>query len=64
MAKENRDVRPFMDLQTVQDWFEEHITLQVTPAEAIGISSKSLDCEPWATLRIEPRTLATAGISL
>lgn len=64
MAKENRDVRPFLDLQIVQDWFEEHITLQVRPAEAIGTSSGNLDCEPWTTLRIEPRTLATAGISL
>lgn len=64
MAKENRDVRPFIDLANVQDWFEEHLTLRVTPAESTGKNSTSLECKPWSTLRVEPRTLATADVEL
>ena len=63
MARENRDVRPFDGLPETQDWLQEKVTLHVCPNEGAGLI-EHLVCEAESTLRVDPRTLATADIQL
>ena len=63
MARENRDLRPFDDLSEMQTWLEEKVTLHVCPNEGAG-KIEDLVCAAGSTLRVDPRTLATADIKL
>lgn len=63
MSRENRDLRPFDDLAEVQAWLEEKVTLHVCPNEGTG-QIEPLVCAAGQTLRVDPRTLATADIKL
>jgi hypothetical protein len=63
MARENRDLRPFDDLSEMQSWLEEKVTLHVCPNEGAG-QIEHLVCPAGSTLRVDPRTLATADIKL
>jgi len=63
MAVENRDLRPFDDLSEMQTWLEEKVTLHVCPNEGAG-QIEHLVCGAGSTLRVDPRTLATADIKL
>ena len=63
MARENRDLRPFDDLSEMQAWLEEKVTLHVCPKEGAG-KIEDLVCAAGSTLRVDPRTLATADVRL
>lgn len=63
MARENRDVRPFDGLSEMQSWLEDNVTLRVYPKEGLG-QIEHLVCDADSTLRVDPRTLATADIKL
>lgn len=55
MARENRDVRPFQDLDEVQTWLEDNLILEVLDEEGRAVAS----VEAGGTARLDPRTLAT-----
>lgn len=61
MALENRDVRPFKDLDAVQSWLQENVTLVV---ELLDGNGEVLEVEPNGTVRLDPKTMVTSDLQL
>ena len=57
MARENRDVRPFQDLDEVQTWLEDTLVLEVVGDD--GSVLTAIEAEGIA--RLDPKTLSTCG---
>ena len=62
MPRENRDVRPFVDLAELESMWEECVTIRALPKTSSA--TKPIICPAWSTQRIEPQTLATADVHL
>jgi len=62
MSRENRDVRPFIDLSELEMELETCLTIRVIPKTSSR--TDPLICKAWATTRVEPQTLATADVQL
>ncbi len=62
MPRENRDVRPFVDLAELESIWEECVTVRAIPTTSGA--SEPIVCTAWSTQRIEPQTLATAEVHL
>lgn len=62
MSRENRDIRPFIDLAELEAMWEEFVTIRVIPKTS-G-QPDPLICSAWSTQRIEPQTLATSDIHI
>jgi hypothetical protein len=61
MALENRDVRPFADLNDFQIWLQEHCRLVVRPRDGVG---ESVTIQPDGTVRLDPKSMLGSNLSL